>query len=478
MPELLYRPPATLKRFLRNDAFVRAVVGPVGSGKSSACCVEIARRAAQQQPEHDGVRRSRWAIIRNTYGELRDTTRKTFEQWIPATAGRWREQEFTFEINGKLRDGTAVEAEVMFRALDRPEDVKKLLSLELTGAYINEAREVPKHVLDVLQTRVGRYPSMRDGGPTWFGVWMDTNPWAVGSWGYKLFSQERPEGFEVFEQPGGRSPNAENVENLVPGYYQRLVAGKDSEWVSEYVDGEYPLADKGSIFGKFVAELELRGGLKPFEHPRDGIFTNFDLGVSDSTAIWFWRLGPLGVDIVDHYEAHGQALSHFFRVLRDRKYSYVKHWLPHDARARTLATGRSIQDEFISELGGDKVAIGPPLSVKDGIGAARKLLEHAGTRIHPRCAKVDGPTDIDGVDALREYRYKYDEVNKVYSRQPLHNWASHTGDAFRYVGCVVKVSELLSRIEAPKKPARVVHAEALTLGDPEDDEHGQGSRRI
>jgi hypothetical protein len=105
-------------------------------------------------------------------------------------------------------------ARCLFRALDRPEDKKKLLSLEVTGAYINEAREMPKEVFDVLQQRVGRYPSKMQGGPSWFGIWMDTNPWHTGHWGYKLFSVTKPEGHVLFEQPGGMDEDAENVENL------------------------------------------------------------------------------------------------------------------------------------------------------------------------------------------------------------------------------------------------------------------------
>lgn len=448
-----YRAPPTVARFLRSNAFVRAVVGPVGSGKSSGCVVEIARRAAEQRPGPDNVRRTRFAIIRNTYPELRDTARRTFEQWVPSETGRWREQEFLFEVDRPLKDGTRMHCEVLFRALDRPDDVKKLLSLELTGAYINEAREVPKHVIDVLQSRVGRYPSRVQGGPSWFGVWMDTNPWHVGHWGYKLFSLDKPPGFEVYEQPGGRAPNAENRENLPDGYYERLCFGKDAEWVAEYVDGKYPASNRGSVYGHILQQLVARGGVSEFEHPMDGVFTSWDLGISDSTAIWFWRLGR-GVDIIDHYEAHGEPISHYFEVIDRRGYEYKKHWLPHDARQRTLATGSSILNQFMDRYGSGAVAIGPQLSVSDGIQAGRWLLEQETTRFHSRCSQRRGPTDVDGLEALREYKYEYDLTHQVYKKQPLHDWTSHTADGFRGVACVVKVSELISRppAEPPKRP--------------------------
>jgi hypothetical protein len=448
--EVRYDAPATVGAFMESNAFVRAIVGPVGSGKSSGCIMEILRRSAEQAKGPDGVRRTRWVIIRNTYGELRDTTRKTFEQWVPSQLGRWHEQSFTFTM--EFED---IHSEVLFRALDRPEDVKKLLSLEITGAYINEAREVPKDVVDVLQTRVGRYPAKRDGGATWFGVWMDTNPWHVGHEFYELF-KSKPEGFELFEQPGGREPNAENVENLPDGYYRRMCAGKDSEWIAEYVDGKYPSADKGSIYGALLARLEADGRICDFAHPSDGVFASFDLGVSDSTAIWWWRVGKHGVpDIIDWYEASGEGASHYFDALRKRGHRLTKIWLPHDARARTFQTGVSTVELFNDEFPG-LVTIGPELTIDDGIGAARWLLEQP-IRIHSRCA--------EGLKRLRAYRFRWDEVKKVFSKVPLHDWTSHTADAFRYVACVAKATERLTRPDEPKVSVVIRHTKKQTLDE-------------
>lgn len=462
-----YKAPRTVGRFMRSAAFVRAIVGPVGSGKSSGCVVEVLRRAAEQSPGDDKVRRTRFAVIRNTYRELKDTTRKTFEQWVPAELGRWHEQDFTFTIDKPLADGTRIHCEVLFRALDRPEHVKKLLSLELTGAYVNEARQVPKAILDVLCSRVGRYPSRAQGGASWFGVWMDTNPWHTAHWGYRLFSKEKPEGYALFEQPSGFAPDAENLENLPAGYYQRQRAGKDTEWIAEYLEGKYPTRDKGSIYGSLVAAVEARGGLLAFQHPTGDIFTNWDLGRSDSTSIWFWRLRPGGgVDVVDHYRNNGQGLSHFFSVLDEksqtRGYRYVKHWLPHDARARTLAAGVSVLDQFRSRYGAGAVAIGPALSLEDGISAARWLLEQ-NIRFHARCDISPVPGLPSGLESLRNYRYVYDEALQTFSRVPLHDVSSHDADSFRYLACVVRVSEGL----VPKEEARTggVETRGVTMDE-------------
>lgn len=429
---------------MESNAFVRTIVGPVGSGKSSGCIMEILRRAAEQAPGPDGLRRTRFAVIRNTYRQLKDTTRKTFEQWIPGALGKWHEQDFTFTM--RFAD---VHCEVLFRALDSPSDVNKVLSLELTGAYFNELRQIPKDVFDAIQGRVGRYPSKIQGGPTWFGVWGDTNPWATTSWGYKLFSLNRPKSFELFEQPGGRAANAENSENLPDGYYERLTEGKDQEWVDEYIDGKYPASDRGSVYGHLVQALKDRGGYSDFEHGTDGVFVALDLGISDSFAMWFFRFGPnRGVDVIDHYEAHGRPLSHYFDVLESRGYSYAKIFLPHDARARSLQTGVSTQDMFLERFPGI-ATIGPELSIADGLQASRWLLEQRTTRIHLRCSVVAGPEDIDGVEALASYKYEYDEDLKVYKKTPLHDWSSHSADGFRGLACAAKFSELMTRPALP-----------------------------
>jgi len=474
MPEIRVKfdAPPTVWRFLSSDAFARVIVGPFGSGKTSGCVTELLIRAAAQKPGADKVKRTRFAIVRNTYRELKDTTRKTFQEWVPVQLGKWNEQDFSFRIQNPQMD-----CEILFRALDRPEDIKKLLSLELTGAYFNELREIPKHVFDTMGARVGRYPSMKDGGATWSGMWADTNPWHTTHWGYKLFSlRQGLEGndsdYVLFEQPSGLSVEAENRKNLPLGYYERLMAGKDAEWVQTYIHAKYPAADVGSIWGKLVAAVEARGGVSKFIHPADGVYTSWDLGISDSTAIWFWRVNANRVpDVIDHYESSGEPMSHYFRVIEDRGYHYEKHWLPHDARARTLQTGESIIEQFIQRYGQDRVAIGPELSLRDGIQAARWLFEQP-VRFHSRCEK--------GIEALKEYRYDWDEEARAFSTRPLHNWASHTADAWRYLALVVKYTDLITRLPEPKKEkpiARPTHY-GFTMDDLWEGKTPRDRRRI
>ena len=145
-----------------------------------------------------------------------------------------------------------LDLEVLFLALDRDEDVRKLMSLELTGAWLNEAREIPKAILDALTGRVGRYPPIRDGGPTWSGILLDTNPPDTEHWWYRMAEVETPADYQFFRQPAGTSEEAENITNLPTNYYQRAAAGKDPDWLKVYVQGEYGFIIEGQpVFPQF-----------------------------------------------------------------------------------------------------------------------------------------------------------------------------------------------------------------------------------
>lgn len=261
-----YADAPTCQEFAASNAFMRGLMGPFGSGKSSVCVQEITNRAMRQRPGPDGKRHSRWGVIRNTYPELRDTTIRTVFQWLPPQYfGRYVEAKHSYQV--KAIPGC--EVEILFLALDRPDDIKKLLSLELTGAWVNEAREVPWSVIEAAQGRVGRYPAKRDGGPSWFGLWMDTNPPDSDSKWYRYFEERiwlkdfrrmqeagelpremKPEQFaRIFKQPSGRSAGSENLSNLPGGrrYYSTLSAGKAAEWVKVYCDGEYGFVVEGKL---------------------------------------------------------------------------------------------------------------------------------------------------------------------------------------------------------------------------------------
>jgi hypothetical protein len=204
-------------------------------------------KAQEQRADPDGVRRTRFAIIRNTYRELVDTTMQTWFDWIPESLGLLLKKDMKWECHIPLDDGTILNLQILFRALDKPQDIKKLLSLELTGAWINEARELPKQIMDMLIGRLGRYPRKinGEGGPTWHGLIMDTNPPDSDHWWYRLFEVDRPASYSLFKQPSGTSDEAENVNNLPDTYYSNMQDGKDQEWINVYVHGNYGFVSDG-----------------------------------------------------------------------------------------------------------------------------------------------------------------------------------------------------------------------------------------
>jgi len=185
--------------FRRDRSFAAFALGPVGSGKTVPAILRIHDIAAAQAPSPDGIRRTRIAVIRNTMPELRSTTAVTYGQVYPA--------EHTGDIiwrapaSHRLRHGD-IDCEVLFIALDRAPDVKKLLSLELTAAMLNEVREIPRSIVTRLTERVGRF-GVAERDTTWSGIWADTNPPDSDHWFYAWHHVDRPEGFTFHVQPPG-----------------------------------------------------------------------------------------------------------------------------------------------------------------------------------------------------------------------------------------------------------------------------------
>lgn len=222
----------------------------------------------------------------------------------------------------------------------------------------------------------------------------------------------------------------------------------------------------GSVFGDLFEVLENEGRTQAFSHPDDGVYTSWDLGIADATAVWFWRVNGNGLEFIDHLEDTGKPLSFFMDELDRKPYAYVRHYLPHDARARTLVAGVSVQDEMIARYGHSRVAITPHLSLPDGIQATRKLLANPRTRFHPRCDQKKLANDIQPFEAIRNYHYEFDEENKVLAKKPFHDWSSHTADALRYAAVVAQITMMLDKKEPePPKPVIPSMNKAFNLED-------------
>ena len=250
-----YQAPPTIGRFMRSDSFGRLLCGPVGSGKTTGCLVELARRMGQQAPGQDGRRYTRFAVIRQTLKDAKATVLKDARGWFGALAD-WRVSESTLYV-----DFGDCYSEWMFVPLEDPDDLKRLLSTQLTGAYINESVEIDLSLLSDIAGRVGRFPNNEFGRCTWSGIFADTNMPIVGTpWADFILKGEKNEipEWQVFRQPGGRSQYAENLPHLNQtaataalseddparieqgrGYYRRLVSVGTPDYIRRFVDAEF-----------------------------------------------------------------------------------------------------------------------------------------------------------------------------------------------------------------------------------------------
>lgn len=237
---LVYNPPVSVTPFLTSDKFQNFIVGPVGSTKTTASIMKIVYEAKRVAACRDGIRRSRIAVIRNTRQMLYDTTIPDFEKWL-GRFGALVKQDSKFIM--RFDD---VECEVLFRGLDDANDVRRLLSLQLTFGMMDEFREIHPDVFNALTGRLGRYPdkSMNgvgpcdDAGNQIHKVWGATNPPDADTFWETLLS-EPPDNAHVTIQPSGRSPEADWVQYLPDGYYDNLCEGKSEDWIAVYVDGHF-----------------------------------------------------------------------------------------------------------------------------------------------------------------------------------------------------------------------------------------------
>ena len=189
-------------------------------------------------------------------------------------------------------------------------------------------------------------------------------------------------------------------------------------------EGAFLIHVEGAYYTVEMREANAEGRIGSAPYDRSvGVVTAWDLGVGDSTAIWFAQMVGPEVRLIDYYESSGVGLDHYVAVLNSKGYNYTDHILPHDVRVRELGTGKS-RLETLDNLGVRPITIAAQLNVDDGIQAVRSLLGRAWFD-QEKCER--------GIDCLRQYRRDYDENNKSFKARPLHDWSSHGADAMRYL---------------------------------------------
>ncbi len=228
------------------------------------------------------------------------------------------------------------------------------------------------------------------------------------------------------------------------------------QYMQEY-ECSFEAAILGAYYGTEMREATEQGRVTKVNYDNNvPVHTAFDLGYRDDTAVWFYQVIRDEVHIIDYYAVSGANIDEIAANILSRPYNFGKHYLPHDARAKTLAAaGKSVIEQLAVHFGINSLAIVPDLSVQDGIQAVRKVL--------PQCW-FDADKCSEGIEALRQYQREYDEDKKAFRQTPRHDWCSHPADAFRMLSIAWR-SEPRVRQPDTAKPLMVGEQNTATLND-------------
>jgi phage terminase large subunit len=316
-------------------------------------------------------------------------------------------------------------------------NVANIKSVEGTDiAWVEEAQTVSKASWDTL------IPTIRKAGSE---IWVSFNPELETDTTYQRFVTNPPTGAVVRRVNWSDNPWFPEVLRVE----MEDMKARDPDGYLTVWEGHCRQALDGAIFAEEIraATAENRITRVPYE-PTKPVHTFWDLGYADNTSIWLAQVVGFEFRVIGYISASQKPLGWYVAELQKLPYVWGDDWLPHDAKARTLGTGRSVE-EMAKSLG-RSVKITPNLRVEDGINAARSVFG--------KCW-FDAEKAADGLMALRHYRYEVDPETKQRSRKPLHDWASHGADAFRYLA--VALAEAAKPAAPPPPPPRGPNAWAL-----------------
>jgi phage terminase large subunit len=217
------------------------------------------------------------------------------------------------------------------------------------------------------------------------------------------------------------------------------------EQYAQEFECSFDAAITGAYYGAHIAQAEREGRVKPLTiDPAIPVHTAWDLGIGDSTAIWFFQIAPDGLRVVDFLEDHGKGLPHYAGELSARGYDYGIDFVPHDAKAREIGTGRTRVETLLAL--GRKPQVVASHTIDDGINALRQSFGRIWFD-KARCSQ--------GLEALRQYRTEYDEKTKSFRDKPRHDWTSHAADAARYMAMAWR--ELRPKPVEKPKPTEIIY---------------------
>jgi hypothetical protein len=398
----LYRPRPLQARLHRSLKRFNVLVAHRRFGKTVFCVNELIAKAAANRLE-----RPRYAYVAPLFTQAKDVAWEYVKtQVAPIPGVGVSETELRVDLPGGAR--------IRLYGADNPD---RLRGLYLDGVVLDEYAQIhPRLWAEVVRPALAD----RQGWAIFIGTPMGRNQL------YDIYEQGKtqPDWFTALFRAGETG--------IIPA--EELAAARramSEEQYAQEFECSFDAAIMGAYYGKLLAAAERQGriGAVPWE-PALPVHTAWDLGIGDSTAIWFCQRAGRETRLIDYYEASGVGLDHYARALGERPYVYGEHLLPHDAEVRELGSGKS-RVETLASLG-IRPRVLPAMKVEDGINAARNLL--------PQCWFDVGRCG-GGLEALRQYRREWDDRLRAFRPRPLHDWTSHAADAFRYLAQGLRADE-------------------------------------
>ncbi len=401
--------------------------GGRGSGKSHFFAELMVETALRQ-------RGFRGVCIREVQRSLKESAKRLIEDKIRqhGLVGQFRILEDEIRTPG---DGV-----IIFQGMQNhtADSIKSLEGYDT--AWVEEAHSLSDHSLTLLR------PTIRKPGSE---LWFSWNPTRKTDAVDVFFRKNPPDNAIVVEANWRDNPW---FPEELRGDMRRDRA-LNPEKAAHVWDGEYQIVADGAYYALRLIEARREGRITKVE-PAKGVkvHTAWDLGIGDSTAIWLWQAIGREIRVIDCIDSHGQPLAWYVNELEGRGHDYGIDWVPHDARVRELGTGRTRVETLIAL--GRSPRVVPAHKVDDGINAVREII--------PRCW-WDAKNTEPGLDALGQYRPEYDDNRQTYSERPLHNWASHYSDAFRYLAMAYremtpepKQPDILAELIKPRTFAQIM----------------------
>ena len=318
------------------------------------------------------------------------------------------------------------ESEIWFSYLDDSKNADAVLGKEYNTIYLNEVSEISYKSFEKAQTRLSLKNGLKNR------MYCDCNPPGKWHWAYKVFIEKvNPKTKEKLSNPdkfGSMLLNPkDNIANLPEDYLETLSNLSEDE-KNRFLLGLWTEGISGGIYTKEMAQAEQDGRITSVPFDNDFfVWTFWDIGMDDATAIWFVQFVGDEIHLIDYYQNNNQSALHYLEVLKQKQqefgYRYNKLILPHDGRVREWTNGRSRAETL--EQQGFKTEVVKASSIADGINACKLIFS--------KCW-FDKVKCEEGISALSNYHRKENPIAMTYSNEPEHDWASHGADSFRLMG--------------------------------------------